>query len=538
MMPEIEENNADVDGVVQTKKSLPWKRITRYAVSFLGVLLLVGMSLEVGGTFVSGGLMCPDICWLLKFGEIILAKGIPQVDPFTFTLQAAGQTHVPFVLYSWLSEVLFYTCLAQFNIEGLVIAAAWITVIAFISIPLRATDKLPRAWVYPAIAVSCAAGLIRWNIRPEIFTTLGLSICLLLLQNLRGRSVTDSARTDWKSVSIFGFVIAIWANLHPGFVIALAVTLIYAAGFLLQDKLNKSIVSGKTKTAIATLIIGTIATLLNPYGIFLWSYLPTLFRTPFVARVDEAMPLSTDLFLNTHFWPFIILIILCIGMMAGCIVKSWQKKQSSNKGVDLNQWCSLTLIVISIGATLFARRMIAISSIIILFETANVLSKFVGSSPPGFWRKPVSLVLDLAFLAGSAFAINNMMTKHVSLTIPSKSDQFVPPMSGLRNFSRFYRHGRIFASLPIADMIDLYIIPNSSLFIDSRLDSYTKDELSDYLIIQSGTPASLKMLDSKNIDWVVVQPQERLAGTLGKNPDWYLPYKDRTLRIYRRSKAN
>lgn len=518
-------------------------RVLAILVNVIGVIALSIMSLEIGGAFIAGGLICPDICWLLKTGELIATSGhIPNVDPFTFTLQTQPSTahpQHPFILYQWLSEFVFHNAFQAGGINALLILASWITVVAFISLPLRALVRAGCPMWSAFLAVGLAAGVstLRWNVRPELFTGLFTSVLLIALAGFMKLPV-DAARTPkriWALISGIIALMILWANMHSGFTIGLAILLVYALAYVMDDAMNKRAITARSRALLISLGTAVLATLATPYGITLWSQLPIIYRTPMIELVDEVSPISFLEMSKTYiYWPFVLLLAtICTAIVsaASAIFMDAATGESENRNWRSPlYWKSAALIVAAVIMTLSARRMIAVSTLIILFETAQMI-QFTNSSSAAspasnrIWCKPISLILDAALLLFSAHAVNNMIAHHVHLTIPASSDGFKPPLNAMQYFSKNCPTGFVCASLPIADMIDFYTPPTGRLWIDSRLDLFDSDTIRKSQYVLHARPGFEKYIPP-SIEWIFVRPQEPVAGALKNSTEWRTVYGD------------
>src|SRR5690606_35633230 len=110
-----------------------------------------------------------------------------------------------------------------------------------------------------AVAVMAAVvlGATHWAARPHLFSQLGFALLLPLLSGRRGRW--------WHWALLFG----VWANLHPGFVLGLALAGAAAAGWVVDGYLRGR---GPNRHRRAMRIglgaaVGALATLANPWGV-------------------------------------------------------------------------------------------------------------------------------------------------------------------------------------------------------------------------------------------------------------------------------
>ena len=87
----------------------------------------------------------------------------------------------------------------------------------------------------------------------------------------------------------------------------------------------------------------------------------------------------------------------------------------------------------------------------------------------------------------------------------------------------------------LADMIEFYMTPNSSLYIDTRYDRYSDEVLKQYYAMRAAENGWSDMLDSNKIDWVFIVPQDRLFLAMLQDRQWVLVRADKFSAIFRRA---
>jgi len=514
-------------------------------VTVVGILIIYFLALRTGAAFVYFGLVSPDTCWLLKLGSIIAGSGaIPKTDPFTFTLPLYASIGEPqsYVVYQWLSEVVFFLGFHVYQFSGLLAAAAILTAIAYLIIPLRACVKLnaPPIWSFLAIAAASTAANLRSFIRPEIFSCLFLSAWLWLLLPLRSRlseNSEDGATNDidWKIVVSLCLLMVVWCNMHSGFVSGIIVLAIYAFSSWLDDRRTRRKIGGSTKTLLIGLAASSLASLINPYGIGLWLYLPHLFFAPINADIRELQGIpSTELFQPLRF-PVVCLVALCLGAIALVLI---QNRKSLSKYLRSPLHLSnIFMVALAIFLCFTKRRLVNLCGIIMLFETAHFIRNRQADVawPPLFWQKKLSyLVVELMILILVPRGVYDIANKAVTLCLPEPTIEFQPPLKGMLFFNKIYDGGRIFSSIQISDMLDLYFSPKNSIFMDTRLDIYSDKIRNDFETICSARGNWRELLDKYQIKWVFVGPSAQLGSSLENERGWSTIYKDSAAKILKR----
>jgi hypothetical protein len=178
-----------------------------------------------------------DFGWHYRSGEYILAHGVPMHDIFTYTAPS-----FPWINHEWLYDVVVY---AGSHFVGYDWVAMWYALAWLVALGLATRWRL--GWGVAALVM--AALLPYLGVRPVTWTVLGLALLLRL----------GEARRWWWLVPLF----AIWANLHGGFAVGLAVVLLYLAFH-------------RSWRLAGWLGLAGLATLVNPYG---WGVYVEIWRT-------------------------------------------------------------------------------------------------------------------------------------------------------------------------------------------------------------------------------------------------------------------
>ncbi|WP_298241588.1 hypothetical protein [uncultured Bradyrhizobium sp.] len=162
--------------------------------------------LFVGDTLLSDS----DSFWQIKIGQWILDHGaMPTTDFYSFT-----RTGAPWISTSWLSQVLFAYSHAQWDWAGPVIITAIgiaLTVAIFVYL-LDAQIEAPRAVLFAMLALVLSIHHVL--ARPHI---LALPVMVAWVGLLMAAADRRSA-PSWYWLPLM----ALWANLHGGFVLGLA----------------------------------------------------------------------------------------------------------------------------------------------------------------------------------------------------------------------------------------------------------------------------------------------------------------------------
>jgi hypothetical protein len=152
----------------------------------------------------------PDTYWQITVGQWILDnRAVPTVDLYSFTMR--GQ---PWISTQWLSQVLFAGAYGAFGWAGPVVLTATAIASTFALLTRFLTKRLSESTTLIFIAVALALMLGHLLARPHV-------LAMPVMVAWVGGLVVAMDRRDAPSFALLP-LIALWANLHGGFVLGLA----------------------------------------------------------------------------------------------------------------------------------------------------------------------------------------------------------------------------------------------------------------------------------------------------------------------------
>lgn len=213
----------------------------------------------------------PDLWGHLRFGlDFLNTHRLPTVDPYSFTQDR------PWINHEWLSEALTAIAFRAGGPAGIVLLKSFVVAAAFAVLlwQLRGANVVVSA-IVASLALTSALTLTI-TMRPQVWSLLALVLEIVLLE-IKGPP------TLRRMLVIAGLFMA-WANLHGGWITGAAVLGLCCTIRALRNPRQ----SGRW---IALLVAAMAATLVNPYGVRLWSFLATTVRA---SRPDitEWQPIS------------------------------------------------------------------------------------------------------------------------------------------------------------------------------------------------------------------------------------------------------
>ncbi len=265
----------------------------------------------------------PGVGWHLETGRWVLEhRMVPSTDPFLATPPGAleeGQAARSWISDQWLSDVVL-ELLFQVGSWPLVYASLTsLYLITYFVVLYGGLRKLHMPALAATFAVMCAfkGGQIHFILRPVMFSFLFFTIvylrCLYTEQQmLNTQAAQEPSRPNDKSYFAWAALFALWANIHPGFVIGLAMVGLSGAitglRAIFYAPLRAQIVP-----AGLTFLSCAIGTLLNPYGLKLHESIASLRASDyFMSLHEEWMPISFESPEGRLWLMLVILIGLCV----------------------------------------------------------------------------------------------------------------------------------------------------------------------------------------------------------------------------------
>ncbi len=462
-----------------------------------------------------------DTCWLLALGKIIAEQGLPTTDPFSYTYFFMTQQGIaePFVLHQWLSELFFYWTYQTGGLGALILLVSIVTAATFVALPswfLR-NDKVDAGMVVLIGSLAQLASAFHFFARPEIFSYLLFAVALRLV-SLIAKATTTQSRLIL--IAAYAALTALWCNLHTSFVLVVALAFVPLAYRLISkgDGKDKTDVQAGVQISapilpqlIALPVLAALATLCNPVGLNLWSYLPRLFASRIV--VNEARTLNFADLSRIELLPFFALFALYII----CVVRSSSKFEDGSYRLH-------ALLSILATTLVFARiRLIVYGLIIVAFELPQLLAVLL---------KPQSKVQSnfihyfaiVAGIAGSLFVSLRLQPPQLPQNMPG----FAPPFAAINYLNAHPQPGPGFNEPRFGDMMLWYLKPPVPVFIDTRFDMYGEKLFEQYAVLNNCSEGWQKSLQDFSIEWVFLPPDRPLIKALSADPAWKTVFKDET----------
>ena len=460
----------------------------------------------------------PDLWGHLVFGRLILTHGhLPPRDIYSYSA-----TGLPWHDHEWLSEVVLALCWSGLGVVGLKLmklaaTAATITLLAMGAAETGGPISLQL--IVLTTGALAIAPMIQF--RPQLFDFIALSALLLLL----ARESYRRAGRLWLAIPIF----ALWANLHGGFFVGLAVLAVYMAVTAIEDLAAGEGI--KRAIHLSCVTAGCVlATLLNPDGVGNWFTVMHTLGNPLTrAMVSEWQPLLFKIAEEWHKSPKTAINFALVIVPFAALVTCFALRP---RGGDL----ALVVIAAMMGAAAYlAVRNMALAVIATITPLcrhaalALEATRFGDTAPPAPRRRSHEILVGAIALA-IAFA--------TGLFSPRLPDGYPQPRGAIEFMQAERLHGNVLDDFGWGEYLIFYLAPESKVFIDSRYDMvYPQAVLADYLDFFLVRPRAAAVLGAYPHDFVLLRVASPPYSFMMTQPGWQIVYRDKVTALFARANS-
>lgn len=454
-----------------------------------GIIFLV---LAVLFSFSSITIADPDLWGHLRFGLDILESGsIPKEDTYSYLTK--GQN---WINHEWLAEYLFASVWVLGESAGLILLKTVVTSLTFGLIYwwLVKKDFNPVRGGILLILVLIMLWSFILPVRPQIFTILFFAILLFIIVNAEN----GKYHYLWAAP----IILALWANLHGGFLAGLGVLLLW---FLMHFLFHKE----NWMSILPPVLVSCLSFLLNPYGLDLITF---LLRTATESRLDisDWQPISI------RSLPGILYLSLVVISLLGLVYSKHERKPV----------LVILYLVICVLPLLAFRHIQLFSAGVLLLAGEHVFSawnRFWKRSKTEFRLK--SLISAIPFIAGLLILIAILPRNLSQITIPSAVHPFPFQVKELLKNSDV--EGNLVVIFNWGEYIIWHLGPEVKVSMDGRRETvYSEDIYQEYLDFHHGTGDWDAVLTKHETDMALVRKSTATFNLMMLNQDWELVYED------------
>jgi hypothetical protein len=491
----------------------------------------------------------PDICFLLGGGRWIVEHGqLPAADPFSYT------THyhpVQYVIEKWLTEVIFYGLEASVGLTGLLLFDGIILTLAFVVIPYRIAHLcgLRGGAAMRLASLGLLTSMSHLALRPEIFSFLFTAIWFEIMVRLN-IATTGNTKIRWDFIAVLAVLMCLWSNMHTLFMVGILIPGFYSVCAVAERYVPGLKEKPFNWTAPVITVVCILASLVNPYGLGLWTYIPNVFG-PFNDTNNEMQPIFPKNAANPLFLGFYILLVTGLkDIFKSCRVPLRQG--------DL---FFRGLIPLGILGGMKTVRSIPLCGLFLLSGRARVMEHNAVSKQS---KEASDLPIESEAKAANPdknedsylARLTNPLKPHWPLTciatvcigvyactysvtpmVPQDSAAFKPPFKAIEYIEAHRPSGNLLNDPHFGATMIYKMRNNPPVFIDPRYNLYGNELLQNYWHMVNADANYQELLDQYKIDWVFLAPKEKLPERLAKDPNWRLLYSDSASVIYARRAA-
>jgi hypothetical protein len=489
--------------------------------------LLLGATLLGVATIAASSLTAFDFWWYLASGKRILDTGaVPRTDPFSYT--AEGR---PWINHMWATQVLFTVLWERWGRLALIALKTGLVVATFAVVlgTMRARGVHPLvASLVTLLAAGTGAGF--WHARPQTFTYLFVAVLLWLL------------RAGWEHrrgiLVLVPALVAVWVNLHAGFVMAFVLIGLVGAGTAVPLLVDRARRRAGVRVVALTAALGSLAvaaSLLNPFGVRALAFPFEVVRSvPFMSSTIEWFPPS---FHHPAFRPLEVLLLLLFPAFA------WGRARL--RAVDV----ALVLAFAHLG--LLAVRHVPLFAIVAAPPVADALQAALGQARPEAWPALLAaarrrlpsiggvLTAPAAPLVAGAAVVLVVVGAYWSAVAPWPGNPLRLDLDEGRYPQRtvaFIKAHRLPAPLFSVYAWGGYelwrLYPEYRVFIDGRTHVYGPEILKDFLQVVKVGPGWRGVLDRWQVQTILALRPSRLAEILTTTGGWRLVHTEREAAVF------
>ena len=459
----------------------------RRARSVAGLLPVVGLVwLAVAAARIP--ILTPDVWWHLATGRTIAAGGLPQTDPFSYTL--LGQ---PWLVHEWLADRIAWAVYARWGLLGVIFSRGLAIAVATALSYRLARRHAPLAVALPLVVLAAFALQRNWIDRPQLWTYVLLPAVVWCLESAR----LGARRAVWLLPVLF----ALWVNLHGGFMLGLALVVAWQAACVAAASDR----APALRQALLVCGVCAAAVLLNPHGLQGALYPLRYIGAGLRHTIQEEKPgLLDSTYAGVHFGLLLAL--------AAALVWRWRAVPAPHRALALGlmwvSWPKLFGVALPFAAERHAPLFLVAGVPVLAWVLAGLLPARWVASPPALGRAAASRQAWAVALLLAGFTV-----WQAARLVPrdgTPAARLLPgrfPQAGAAWLQEERLPGRVLNPYRWGGFLLFRLFPAAQVWIDSRGDLYGAGRLAEeellYRMPAGAEPAAAQLLARWDPDVIV-----------------------------------
>jgi len=456
----------------------------------------------------------PDLWGHITFGtETWGNKALTKTDPYSFTAHRE-----PWINHEWLAEVIFYLTYRFLGDAGLlfgkliiglfIVALLWKICTFQKNMPLVTAGIL----ILAVIVISPA-----FMIRPQVFSLLFFTLFLFLFYLYLEK--------DTDRLCALPFLMALWVNLHGGFLLGWAILLAVAGWVTVLRLTSAAIGYDKVRRLWLWVIPTSLATLLNPYGYKLHLFLFNSLSFP--RQISEWAPVNL---FDLSFPRFKLMALLFLIMVVS-------RKPKGNE-----TW-QIVIVAATLAAALLHRRHMPFFGITACPYLSYRISDLVEKT--GYRRKDLKLTRSSANLLAlfvtllAAYLLYGGVRPYVASGCRIIVDPAEYPVGAVHFLKSNQMHGNLLVPFDWGEYAIWHLYPDCRVSIDGRFRTvYPEAVIEDHFAAKADPAKWKRLLDSYPVDILLVHQIPFFQQMIRDKGPWVYAYSDPLSIVFLKNNAN
>lgn len=464
----------------------------------------------------------PDFGWHYKYGEYTVEhREVLKQNIFSYTFQDYAWANS-----YWIPQVVFYTLASKFGYVFFSMVMALASATLVVRFVLALAKKVGSGFIL-FLLMTCllASGLsiTSFSVRPLFFSTLYFMFLLWFLLSIK----VDGARKDYLKLLAIPVLFLIWANSHADFTIGL-----FAFGlFTLENIFFHLTATSKPRSLTKILLLFVIGgsallvTLINPFGVELWTTLLKETHAFQFNHIAEWVPVSTN---NM---PYFVYYCTLLGLSTFSLISVRRK---------LPLWyliLNVALLIMAVRSQYFIRLVLFVSTYPILLYWSGFIAEirpFLPSYLVKSIKKGLIALLAISVLMGAGLFFDRMAVVLKFVQFQESEDL---PIKALEYAQKEGISGKVFNLYGWGGFM-IWQFPQYKTFVDGRMPSWRYDDNSvfeDYINITKSPKKYAHLLEEYNVNWILFPPDDAFSKYLeSQDVIWEKTYTDEAAAIFLR----